>query len=188
MVHGLSCSVTCGISSYQTRDGTCVPCIARQILNHWITRKSLNSTNLLSYSLEVKSLKWVSLDQIQVISKASYIPPGISRAVSIFLPFLADHLLFLAHGHFSIFKAINAGPTPHVAIILTFFCLKFSIFKNVCDYTEPTRIIQNNIHILRLSLLTTLIPSVVLTPFAKKLKFNHSGDEDVDTLGEGALF
>ena len=81
--------------SYQTRDGTCVPCTARQILNYWITRKSLNSTNLLSYSLEVKSLKWASLDQIQVISKASYIPPGISWAVSIFLPFLADHLAFL---------------------------------------------------------------------------------------------
>ena len=64
---------------------------------------------------------------------------------------------------------------------------EFSKFAG-CDYTEPTRIIQNNIHILRLSLLTTLIPSAVLTPFAKKLKFNHSGDEDVDTLGEGALF
>ena len=135
--------------SYQTRDGTCIPCIARWILNQWITRKSLNSTNLLSYSLEVKSLKWVSLDQIQVISRAFYIPPGISRAVSIFLPFLVDHLLFLAHGHFSIFKAINVGPTPHVAIFLTFFCLKFSIFKNLGDYTGPTWIIQNNIHILR---------------------------------------
>lgn len=32
----------------------------------------LNSTNLLSYSLEVGSLKWVSLDQIQGISRDSF--------------------------------------------------------------------------------------------------------------------
>lgn len=84
-------------------------------------------------------------------------------------------------------KPSMLGPLLVFAIILTFFCLKFSIFKNVCDYTEPTRIIQNNIHILRLSLLTTLIPSVVLTPFAKKLKFNHSGDEDGHLGGGGII-
>ena len=33
---GLSCSVACGSSL--TRDWTCVPCIGRQILNHWTTR------------------------------------------------------------------------------------------------------------------------------------------------------
>ena len=49
------------------------------------------------------------------------ISPGVSRGVSIFVPFPArDHLLSLARGHFPIFKAINVGPTPHVAIFLSF--------------------------------------------------------------------
>ena len=33
--HGLSCPET--VESSWTRDGTCVPCIGRQILNHWTT-------------------------------------------------------------------------------------------------------------------------------------------------------
>ena len=39
MVLGLSCSVECGSGSL-TRDRTSVPCIGRQILNHWITNRS----------------------------------------------------------------------------------------------------------------------------------------------------
>ena len=39
MVLGLSCSVECGSGSL-TRDRTYVPCIGRQILNHWITTGS----------------------------------------------------------------------------------------------------------------------------------------------------
>ena len=38
----LSCSTECGNLSSLTRNWTCVPCIARQILNFWATGKSLN--------------------------------------------------------------------------------------------------------------------------------------------------
>ena len=37
MAHGLSCPTSCGI--FPDGDGTHVPCIGRQILNHWTTRK-----------------------------------------------------------------------------------------------------------------------------------------------------
>ena len=36
---GLSCPMTCRIFRTPTRDWTCVPCIGRQILNHWPTRE-----------------------------------------------------------------------------------------------------------------------------------------------------
>ena len=39
VVHGLSCTMVCGIS--WTGDGTCVPRIGRQILNYWTTREVL---------------------------------------------------------------------------------------------------------------------------------------------------
>lgn len=39
VTRGLRCSVACGNLSSPTRDGTSVHCIARQILNHWTTRK-----------------------------------------------------------------------------------------------------------------------------------------------------
>ena len=35
--HGLSCPTT--RRSSRTRDGTCVPCTGRWILNHWTTRE-----------------------------------------------------------------------------------------------------------------------------------------------------
>ena len=38
--HWLSCAEACGISP--TRNGTCMPCIGRQILNPWTTTKALN--------------------------------------------------------------------------------------------------------------------------------------------------
>ena len=38
---GLSCPGACGILVPQLRDQTHVPCIGRQILNHWITREVL---------------------------------------------------------------------------------------------------------------------------------------------------
>ena len=37
VVRGLSCPEACGI--LQTRDQTRIPCIGRQILNHWTTRE-----------------------------------------------------------------------------------------------------------------------------------------------------
>ena len=37
--HGLSCSVACGILVPQPGIKPKSPCIARQILNHWTTRK-----------------------------------------------------------------------------------------------------------------------------------------------------
>ena len=37
VLHRLKCPAACGI--LLTRDGTCVPCIGRQIPNHWITRE-----------------------------------------------------------------------------------------------------------------------------------------------------
>ena len=37
--HGLSCPAACGIPVSPTRDGTCIPCTGRQILNHWTTRE-----------------------------------------------------------------------------------------------------------------------------------------------------
>ena len=39
VVHGLSCPAAYGI--FQARDETCVPCIDRQILNHWTTGEIL---------------------------------------------------------------------------------------------------------------------------------------------------
>ena len=39
---GLSCFTACGDLSSLTRDRTHVPCIARQILNHWLTREVCN--------------------------------------------------------------------------------------------------------------------------------------------------
>ena len=38
MVHGFSCPTACGI--FHIRDRTKVPCIARQILNHWTAREA----------------------------------------------------------------------------------------------------------------------------------------------------
>ena len=37
VIHRLKCPAACGI--FLTRDGTCVPCIERQIRNHWTTRE-----------------------------------------------------------------------------------------------------------------------------------------------------
>ena len=34
------------VGSSRTRDGTCVPCIGRQILNHWTTREVLHKLKL----------------------------------------------------------------------------------------------------------------------------------------------
>ena len=39
VVSGLRCP---GDLSSQTRDGTCVPCLARRILNHWTAREALD--------------------------------------------------------------------------------------------------------------------------------------------------
>ena len=40
VVHGLSCSVACGIFPDWDTSQTSVPCIARWILNHWATREA----------------------------------------------------------------------------------------------------------------------------------------------------
>ena len=60
------------------------------------------------------------------------ISPGVSRGVSIFVPFPArDHLLSLARGHFPIFKAINVGPTPHL-VFLVGTSTSGGVFWGVC--------------------------------------------------------
>ena len=56
VTHGLShcgsqAQLLCGMRdlSSLTRDQTCVPCIARQILNHWTTREVPNLVTLIAF-------------------------------------------------------------------------------------------------------------------------------------------
>ena len=56
VVHGLSFSVW-PVGSSRTRDQTRVPCVGRQILNHWITREVLTELSIsehLQYSSSIK--------------------------------------------------------------------------------------------------------------------------------------
>ena len=39
VAHKLSCPEVCGVISFRTKNRTRVACLARQILNHWTTRK-----------------------------------------------------------------------------------------------------------------------------------------------------
>ena len=62
MTHGLSCSRHVGSSP--TRDQTLVPCIARQILNHWTTREAptlvIIKRTLFSWLVEISKTTYVS--------------------------------------------------------------------------------------------------------------------------------
>ena len=56
VAHGLSFSVW-PVGSSRTRDQTLVPCVGRQILNHWITREVLTELSIsehLQYSSSMK--------------------------------------------------------------------------------------------------------------------------------------
>ena len=80
VVHGLSCSVACGVC--WDRDWNCLPCLARQILNHWTTKEvpavmssrwigpfiiiynKVHLCPLLPFWLEVACLIWVELHAV----------------------------------------------------------------------------------------------------------------------------
>ena len=59
-VRWLSCSTACGILVPWTRDQSCVPCLGRQILNYWATRKSLVSFLRIQITLGKGEIKKIS--------------------------------------------------------------------------------------------------------------------------------
>ena len=62
VAHRLNCSSDMWHLSFLTTDKTCVPCIARQILNHWTTRKNhifLFSFHFLSHSINILDHKFL---------------------------------------------------------------------------------------------------------------------------------
>ena len=69
VVCGLSCPVVCGILGSLTRDGTHVPCIGRQILNHWTTREVPKFCVNLILSSGIRFLKKITVDSQTAVIK-----------------------------------------------------------------------------------------------------------------------
>ena len=84
-MHRLICPLACGILSSPTRDQTHIPCIARQILNHWTTREvcPLSSVSPFSTGSFPSSLNMIKL----------YMPPWTPN------PLQPTPYLFLPHNN-----------------------------------------------------------------------------------------
>ena len=111
--------------------------------------------------LESRNLKWVSLGQIQGVSRAVFLSGG-SRGESVFLPVPnsrgGPHPL--ACGPLPSSKPARASLRPlllssHLpSLALTLLPPSFT-YKDTWDYIQPTQTIQNSLPISRSSIYTT---------------------------------
>ena len=139
----------------------------------------LNSTSYLSWSSWSQSPKWVSLGKSQDVPRASSL--WEKAQVENLFPCLLQLLKAEAHGHF-----LHLQSQQHQAKFfshrhLSSFLLFPSFpFKETCEFTGPTWIIQNNLPKVKLSATLSVL---IITLCHKPIILTGSRNQDTDIFG-----
>lgn len=114
---------------------------------------------------DIGNLKWVSVGQVQGMSRQGCAPPEDSKGDSISLPYPASrgHPHAWAHGPIFYLQSQQCQPSSHAAMALVHS--PASLLKGLCGELGPRQKTQDNLPSQGQPMANS-IPSAVSTPFA----------------------